>query len=378
LQITLGEICSFTNGGTPKKSVPEYWTGDIPFITGADIDERNGTITEPRGYITEEAISKSSTNLIPTESILLVTRTGVGKVAIPPHPVCVSQDFTALSFDSKVVHQRYLFHVLRCAKESFVSQARGATIQGITREVVSSFRFDLPAYSEQERIAAILDKAEVIRLESEKIMNLKDNIIQGLFFEIFGDPILNPKGWDKVTVKEIATIVRGSSPRPKGDPRYYGEGIPRLMVADLTRDGMYVTPSIDSLTVEGAKKSRSMMKGDLVMAVSGRPGLPAILNVDCCIHDGFAGFRDLSQNFNKVFLYHYFKLYISQVSKRSVGAIFKNITTSDIRNIELFDVSLGLQNDFADVVQSITSIDFNSLHNQILNLGKSISQEILT
>ncbi len=42
LQVTIGEICSFTNGGTPKKSVPEYWTGEIPFITGADIDEENG------------------------------------------------------------------------------------------------------------------------------------------------------------------------------------------------------------------------------------------------------------------------------------------------------------------------------------------------
>jgi len=239
-------------------------------------------------------------------------------------------------------------------------------------------KIPLPSFTEQKRIAAILDKAEEIRLESKKIINLKDNIIQGLFFEMFGDPVLNPKGWDKVTVKEIATIVRGSSPRPKGDPRYYGEGIPRLMVADLTRDGMYVTPSIDSLTIEGAKKSRPMMKGDLVMAVSGRPGLPAILNVDCCIHDGFAGFRELSQNFNKVYLYHYLKLYISQVSKRSVGAIFKNITTSDIRNIELFDVSLEHQNQFAEIALKVTSLDYSTLHNQVLNLEKSISQELST
>lgn len=215
MQVTLGEICLFTNGGTPKKSVPEYWTGDIPFITGADIDEENGTITEPRGYITEEAISKSSTNLIPTESILLVTRTGVGKVAIPPYPVCVSQDFTALSFDPKVVHQRYLFHVLRSAKESFVRQARGATIQGITREVVSSFKFDLPTYPEQERIASILDKADEIKKDTQESEELRDVLTHSLFIDIFGDPVINPMNWEEEKIENLCERIFAGGDVPK-------------------------------------------------------------------------------------------------------------------------------------------------------------------
>jgi hypothetical protein len=68
------------------------------------------------------------------------------------------------------------------------------------------------------------------------------------------------------------------------------------MVADLTRDGLYATPMIDSLTEAGAEKSRPMKAGEVVMAVSGAPGLAAILSVDACIHDGFVGFRKLSQN----------------------------------------------------------------------------------
>ena len=276
------------------------------------------------------------------------------------------------------VYAPYLGMVLQSKYQMIRDACTGATIPHVSKPFLLRMKIPLPSISEQKGIAAILDKAKQIRIKTENALNLKENIIHGVFLKMFGDPVVNPNDWGKVTVKEIATIVRGSSPRPKGDPRYYGEGVPRLMVADLTRDGMYVTPSIDSLTKEGAKKSRPMMKGDLVMAVSGRPGLPAILNEDCCIHDGFAGFRDLSQNFNKVYLYHYFKLYISQVSKRSVGAIFKNITTSDIRNIGIFDVSLDLQNHFADLAQIITSIDFSSLHNQVVNLEKSISKEMLT
>jgi type I restriction enzyme, R subunit len=79
---------------------------------------------------------------------------------------------------------------------------------------------------------------------------------------------------------ELCEIVRGSSPRPKGDTRFYGGFIPRLMVADVTRDGKYVTPRINFLNQEGAALSRPMKKGDLVIALSGNPGLASILETD--------------------------------------------------------------------------------------------------
>ena len=104
---------------------------------------------------------------------------------------------------------------------------------------------------------------------------------------------INPD-WSIKEIGDLSTIVRGSSPRPKGDSQFYNGPVPRLMVADITRDGMYTTPTLDSLTVEGAKKSRPMRKGDVVITVSGNPGLPTILAIDACIHDGFVGLRDLN------------------------------------------------------------------------------------
>ena len=139
-----------------------------------------------------------------------------------------------------------------------------------------------------------------------------------------------------VTIEEVATVVRGSSPRPSGDPRYYGGNIPRLMVSDVTRDGMYVTPKIDFLTTEGAAKSRPMLKGDLIIAVSGDPGEPCILNVDACIHDGFVGFREMDvTQVDTPYLYHFFKL-IKQTNKdQAVGAIYKNLNTDQIKKIKI-------------------------------------------
>ena len=97
--------------------------------------------------------------------------------------------------------------------------------------------------------------------------------------------------WPLVKLGTLCKVVRGSSPRPKGDPKYYGGNVPRLMVSDVTRDGKFVTPKIDFLTEAGAEKSRPMKKGDFIIAVSGQPGQALILAIDACIHDGFAGLR---------------------------------------------------------------------------------------
>ena len=81
-----------------------------------------------------------------------------------------------------------------------------------------------------------------------------------------------PEDWDVISIEELGDVIRGASPRPKGDKRYYGGNIPRLMVEDVTRDEKFVTPSVDFLTEEGAKRSRPCSKGTLTLVCSGTVG----------------------------------------------------------------------------------------------------------
>jgi type I restriction enzyme S subunit len=162
--------------------------------------------------------------------------------------------------------------------------------------------------------------------------------------------------WEMLKLENLSTIVRGSSPRPQGDKRYYNGIVPRLMIEDLTRDGKYVTPKVDSLTEEGAKLSRPMKKGDLVMTVSGRTGVPAILNVDCCIHDGFVGFRDLSKDVNIDYLFYYLNSLTTITSQQAVGAIFKNLTTDQLKNIEIPLPPLPIQKKIADILDKADAL----------------------
>jgi type I restriction enzyme, S subunit len=140
-----------------------------------------------------------------------------------------------------------------------------------------------------------------------------------------------PEEWEVDSLGCIGRVIRGSSPRPKGDRRYYGGNVPRLMVEDVTRDRKYVTPTIDFLTVEGAKLSRPCKKGTLTVVCPGTPtvvGLPSILAVDACIHDGMLGLVHLSPAVEPEYLFYRLTDLQEQLHAAAThGGTFVNLTT---------------------------------------------------
>jgi type I restriction enzyme S subunit len=117
----LGNLCRFVTGGTPSKSEARFFDGHIPWITSADITE--AVASTARSFITDEAVSASATNRVAAGTVLLVTRTGVGKVAVAGCDLCFSQDITALIPDSARLDTAYLVHFLR-TKEALIYPGR--------------------------------------------------------------------------------------------------------------------------------------------------------------------------------------------------------------------------------------------------------------
>lgn len=230
---TLGSLCSFLNGGTPNRSVARFYAGKTPWITGADI---NGpVVNEARSFITEEAINASATNLVPKGTILLVTRTSVGKVAIAGMPLCFSQDITAVMPDPGKLDAGYLVHFLRTKQLHFERVARGATIKGVTREAVENVRVPLPPLPEQRRIADILDKADALRAKRRAALAQLDSLTQAIFLDMFGDPATNPRGWPVTKLGELISVgPQNGLYKPINE---YGTGAPILRI-DAFYDGV--------------------------------------------------------------------------------------------------------------------------------------------
>lgn len=353
LEVASNEVLDIRDG---THDSPKYKDSGYPLITSKNLKQGIIDFSDVSLISEEDYIAINKRSKVDKGDILYSMIGSIGNYAlVNEEPDYAIKNVALFKFTDDRLYNRYFLHLLNSfvINRQIERAMKGGTQKFVSLKILRSLKIPLPPLDQQKQIASILDTADAYRQKTKALIEKYDALTQSLFLDMFGDPVTNPKSWDLIKVEDIAVIVRGSSPRPKGDPRYYGEGVPRLMVADLTRDGVFVTPKIDSLTIEGAKKSRPMKKGDLVMAVSGKPGLPAILNIDCCIHDGFAGFRNVSKDYNKIFLYYYFLFYIQEISLRSVGAIFKNITTDDIRSIKVPILNNSIQNQFAERIEAI-------------------------
>ena len=253
--VKLGEVARFSNGGTPDRSVAEYFQGTIPWITSADLN--SDVVTKARFYITEKAIENSATKLIPKNSVLLVSRTGVGKVAVNAVDICISQDFTALIPRENMIDVRYLLRFLESKKSHFVSQARGATIQGITRSVVEDLLIPLPPLEVQKRIASILDAADALRAKRRESLRKLEVLLKSVFLEMFGDPVTNPKGWEVKSLGSCFSKVREGT---KCGP--FGSALKR---DEYSEDGIRVWV-MDNIQKSQFASKNSLCKGLLVMA----------------------------------------------------------------------------------------------------------------
>jgi type I restriction enzyme, S subunit len=152
---SVGELFQIVGGGTPSTKNPEYWEGDIPWISSADIYGVKKIV--PRRTINQNAIENSAAHLVPKGSIIVVTRVSLGRIAICDTPISFSQDCHALIPKTDSVDPEFALFYLSQAVQTFQSQSRGTTISGVTVKVVSSLPFPLPTLAEQQRIVARIE-----------------------------------------------------------------------------------------------------------------------------------------------------------------------------------------------------------------------------
>lgn len=170
-------------GGTPKTSIEEYWNGNIPWIQSSDIIEHDVNSINPKKFISEEAVNKSATKLVPENSIAIVTRVGVGKLVIMPFSYATSQDFLSLSkLNSDIPFTAYLLYK-KMQNESHAVQ--GTSIKGITKEELLSKEIMIPQLKEQKIIGIYFQSLDhLITLHQRKcdeLQKIKKFMLQNMF-----------------------------------------------------------------------------------------------------------------------------------------------------------------------------------------------------
>ena len=159
-------------GGTPTTSNEAYWNGDIPWIQSSDVVDGKLLGVEPRKWITQDGLNNSAAQLIPGNSIAIITRVGVGKLAFMPYSYATSQDFLSLS----KLNTEPLFTVYACYKklQSELNAVQGTSIKGITKDELLAKNIMVPRYAEQQQIGAFFKQLDhLIILHQRKLEETK-------------------------------------------------------------------------------------------------------------------------------------------------------------------------------------------------------------
>ena len=264
--VELRHICSnILSGGTPSTKKEEYWKGDIPWITSADIINIKTAV--PRKYITEDAIKESATNLIPRGNLIVVTRVGLGKLFRNDFDVCISQDSQGLILKANV-NAHYLVHVLKDKVDNFKNISQGSTIQGVTKKQLAEIKIPLPPLEVQREIVAEIEGYQ-------KVIDGARAVVENYRPHIAIDP-----DWPIVELGQVCNFKRGP----------FGGSLKKDM---FVREGYAVYEQSHAISEEissfryfiNEEKYREMSKfsvqpGDIIMSCSGTMGRTAIVPDD--------------------------------------------------------------------------------------------------
>lgn len=173
--------------------------------------------------------------------------------------------------------------------------------------------------------------------------------------------------WKEVKIGEVVSIRRGASPRPIKD-FLVPSGMPWVKIADATRDkSRYIFKTEEFIKEEGIGKSVEVKPGTLIVSNSATPGLPKIMGITACVHDGwliFSEFKDVK----KEFLYYKFIEIREYLSNQANGSVFQNLKTDIVRDFKIKIPSLDVQNKIIKILSALDEkIELNNKINENLH-----------
>ncbi len=231
--ILLNEVVDkIVGGGTPSKSVPSYYEGDIPWMTVKDMNK--SYLTDTIDHITQEAIDNSSTNVIPAGTPIIATRMSLGKIVRASFDSAINQDLKAL-FVNREVDDYYFEYWYRSQGLKIESLGTGTTVKGVRLEVINALEFPLAPLAEQKRIVEKLDEVlvqvDTIKARLDGIPDLLKRFRQSVLASAVAGKLTEEWSGEKndgtaMSLKSMTTKI-GSGSTPKGgQAAYKTEGIP--------------------------------------------------------------------------------------------------------------------------------------------------------
>ena len=265
MKYKLSEIMDIIGGGTPKTSKPEYWNGDIPWLSVKDINNDYRYVYETEKTITQAGLDNSSTKILKRNDSIISARGTVGEIAMIPFSMAFNQSCYGLRAKESLVDAEYLYYLIKHNVVILKKNTHGSVFDTITRDTFDGIEVELPSLQEQKVVASILrdldDKIEV----NNEINNNLEYQARAIFINEFLSLKTPPDGWKQASLIDIADYLNGLAMQ-KYRPADDEIGISVLKIKEL-RQGCCDNNS--ELCSPNIKSEYIIHDGDVIFSWSG-------------------------------------------------------------------------------------------------------------
>lgn len=360
IECKISDLGTVVGGATPStKKAENYEGGNIAWITPKDLSTFSGRyIQRGERNITEIGLKSCSTQLLPENTVLFSSRAPIGYVAIAANEVCTNQGFKSI-IPNEETDPLFLFYLLKHNKDKIEAMGSGTTFKEVSGNTMKNIIVRVPSDKEvQNNIASILGTLDDKIEENERINNSLEQQAMALFkswfidYEPFDGQV--PSTWKYGVLGDFVEIKRGGSPRPIQN-FLSDSGLHWLKISDATGiSSPFISEIKEYIIEEGLKKTVFLKAGSLVLSNSATPGLPKILDIDTCIHDGWLYFP--SSKFSNEYLYLYFNHIRDNLVALGNGSVFTNLKTDILKNYPTNLPTDEVLNEFDKIMKPIFSM----------------------
>ena len=279
MRYKLKDIFDLQMGKTPSRSNQDYWnTEDYKWISIADLSKTRKYISDTKEHLSKIAIEDSGIKMIPMNTVVMSFKLSIGKVAITSDNMYSNEAIMAFH-DKHVVNvlPEYIFYMFM-NKNWEVGSNKAVMGKTLNKATLSDIEIEICSIEEQKRIVGVLDKVMHVIESRRKELALLDAFIKARFVEMFGDPVSNQHGYEKVCLSELADIKIGPFGSLLHKEDYIEGGHPLLNPSHII-DGK-VAPD-NKLSISDEKYNElsayQLHVGDVIMGRRGEMGRCAVV-----------------------------------------------------------------------------------------------------
>lgn len=357
-------------------------SGDVRIIQLADIGDGKFINKSNRFMTYEKALELNCTFLNDGDILLARMPDPLGRACIyndVGQKAVTVVDIGIIRPRNQNMHNQYLKFLINSSRfrRQIKKYTTGTTRKRISKKNLNKIKFELPNLDDQIHIANLLSQVESLIAKREESIRLLDELLKSTFMDMFGDPVLNPKGWEETELKNLMTIRRGASPRPIKN--FIGDDIPWIKIGDGSKgNDLYIDSTKVKIKTEGKSKSVYLKKGSVVFANCGVSlGFARILKIDGCIHDGWLSFEDIDEErLNDIFLLKIINHSTQRLRNSASGGTQPNLNIGIMNKYKMILPPKSLQDKFVTIVQQAeqTKEQHQKSLQELKNLFGSLSQ----